>query len=307
MSKEYTAFNGDAFWNDGYVQELDMAETAVYFHYITSPRLENSGVFKETQRMVGFYVKADIEAVKKADAKLEKDGKIYRIGEWVIIPTSIKHQRFDRNTKVIAGIREQLRTAPVEVLDRLRQCGYALDLSFLLSPKTEDKPRYPLNTPSIYSDSDSYQDSNNNSFGDAERPEAEPPGGPPKPPPEKPKKLPLREREPVNDFERVEKAYLVNWAALFRAGKVKTPEPITNWNQTRKLLKTHFVKLKPDIIIAALTAGMNDEFILGGGYSLGVMLSASVLNRLINAGARSGTGPPSPDLTWKKSLGELEA
>jgi hypothetical protein len=68
MSKEYTAFNGDAFWNDGYVQELDMAETAVYFHYITSPRLENSGVFKEGRRMVSFYVKTGIDTVKNADA-----------------------------------------------------------------------------------------------------------------------------------------------------------------------------------------------------------------------------------------------
>jgi hypothetical protein len=91
MAKEYTAFNGDAFWNDGYVQELDMAETAVYFHYITSPRLENSGVFKEGQRMVSFYVKTDIDTVKNADAKLEKDGKVYRIGEWVIVPSSLKH------------------------------------------------------------------------------------------------------------------------------------------------------------------------------------------------------------------------
>jgi hypothetical protein len=146
MSKEYTAFNGDAFWNDGYVQELDMAETAVYFHYITSPRLENSGVFKEGQRMVGFYVKTGIETVKDADAKLEKDGKIYRIGEWVIVPSSLKHQKFDRSPNMIKGIYEQLKTAPAEVLKKLRECGYVLDLAPVFPGGEPDGPPNPSET-----------------------------------------------------------------------------------------------------------------------------------------------------------------
>jgi hypothetical protein len=168
MAKEYTAFNGDAFWNDGYVQELDMAETAVYFHYITSPRLENSGVFKEGQRMVSFYVKTDIETVKNADAKLEKDGKIYRIGEWVIVPSSLKHQKFDKSPNMIKGIYEQLKTAPVGVLKKLKECGYVLDLTPIVSVEESDIPPNPSETlpeplpnPSetdpLYSDSDQYK------------------------------------------------------------------------------------------------------------------------------------------------------
>jgi hypothetical protein len=97
------------------------------------------------------------------------------------------------------------------------------------------------------------------------------------------KKPPLREREPENDYERVEKAYLQNWASLYSRGKVKTQEPVVNWNQTRFLLKRHFEKLKPDLIIQGVKNGMKDDFVLSSGYSLGVILSASVLNRLINA------------------------
>jgi hypothetical protein len=125
------------------VQELDMAETAVYFHYITSPRLENSGVFKEGQRMVSFYVKTDIDIVKNIDTKLEKDGKIYRIGEWVIVPSSLKHQKFDRSPNTIRGIYEQLKTAPVEVLKKLQECGYMLDLSSIVSGEKSDRPSNP--------------------------------------------------------------------------------------------------------------------------------------------------------------------
>jgi hypothetical protein len=97
-----------------------------------------------------------------------------------------------------------------------------------------------------------------------------------------PKKPRLREREPVNDTERVEKAYLRNWDALYSQKQVNTPEPIENWNRIRKLLKTHFAKLKPEQIIQAIDNGMKNDFVLNCGYSLSVMLSASVLNRLIN-------------------------
>jgi hypothetical protein len=121
---------------------------------------------------------------------------------------------------------------------------------------------------------------------------------------QKSNKPPIREREPVNDMERVEKAYLQNWDALYAQGKVKTADPVVNWNQTRKLLKTHFERIKPDVIIQAINSGMTDDFILGCGYSLGTMLSASVLNRLINAGR--GQGPP-PSLQNKLSLGGLDS
>jgi hypothetical protein len=122
--------------------------------------------------------------------------------------------------------------------------------------------------------------------------EAAPPGvseNPPSSKPEKAKKTPLREREPANDMERVEKAYLLNWDSLYAQGKVKAINPVVNWNQTRKLLKTHFENFTAEIIIQAINNGLNDDWVLNTGYSLGTMLSASVLNRLING---NGSGPP---------------
>jgi hypothetical protein len=102
-------------------------------------------------------------------------------------------------------------------------------------------------------------------------------------------------------MERVEKAYLLNWDSLFTQGQVKTNDPVVNWNQTRSLLKKHFEKLKPDQIIQALKNGMTDDFVLNGGYSLGTILSAAVLNRLINSAGKA-TGVPPPSLKEKKSL-----
>jgi len=63
-----------------------------------------------------------------------------------------------------------------------------------------------------------------------------------------------------NDMERVEKAYLLNWDTLFSQGKVKTENPIVNWNQTRTLLKNHFKNIVPEQIIKAVNKGMADDF-----------------------------------------------
>jgi hypothetical protein len=117
---------------------------------------------------------------------------------------------------------------------------------------------------------------------------------------EKAKKAPLREREPLNDMERVEKAYLLNWDTLYSQRRVETPNPIVNWSQTRKQLKTHFEKIKPEQIIQAINNGLNDEWTLDKGYSLAIMLSASVLNRLINAAQKESWA--SKNQQGKKSL-----
>jgi hypothetical protein len=99
---------------------------------------------------------------------------------------------------------------------------------------------------------------------------------------EKAKKAPLREREPANDMERVEKAYLTNWDSLYSQGRVKALNPVVNWNQTRNLLKKLFENHTADLIIYAINNGMNDEWVVNNGYSLGIILSASVLNKLMN-------------------------
>ena len=121
---------------------------------------------------------------------------------------------------------------------------------------------------------------------------------------EKPKKLPLREREPVNDMERVEKTYLLNWDSLYAQGKVKAVNPVVNWNQTRKQIKTLFESTDPELIIHAVKTSLDDDWVVNNGYSLGVILSANVLNKLINA--RDSKNVP-PGLENKESLAELQS
>jgi flagellar biosynthesis GTPase FlhF len=96
------------------------------------------------------------------------------------------------------------------------------------------------------------------------------------------KKVPLIKREPKNDYERVEKRYLENWEILFQRGIVQTSEPAVNYGQTRKILKNLFQRFQPVQINAVLDKAAEDNWILSGGYSLSIILSATVFNRFLN-------------------------
>ena len=120
------------------------------------------------------------------------------------------------------------------------------------------------------------------------------PQGGEEPPKHKIKKLSLRLREPDNDLEVVEKEYLKNWDKLFNSGKVKTSEPLINWIQSRALLKKLLEKLKPEDIAKVLAIAAEDNFILSNGYNLSTILSANVLNRLLNAYVKTPEARQSP-------------
>ena len=95
--------------------------------------------------------------------------------------------------------------------------------------------------------------------------------------------IPLIKREPKNEYEKVEKEYLLNYGKLYENHKVQTDKPIVNWNKTRGMLKQLFLTLDSKIIITALNIATKDDFCLKTGYSLEVILSKSVLNRLVNS------------------------
>lgn len=101
-------------------------------------------------------------------------------------------------------------------------------------------------------------------------------------------KKPLKDREPINDMEQIEKAYLEQWDKLYKAGAVYTPEPLkTGWIPARVLMK----KLLPDIGVEKLKAvvikAASDGFCLENGYALKTILASGVLNRLLNGNAQA--------------------
>lgn len=110
-----------------------------------------------------------------------------------------------------------------------------------------------------------------------------------KQPAEKPKRIPLTEREPKNDIERVEKAYLLNYRELYASGKVKTENPIINWSASRKLTSEVIKKIGADTVVIAVNKSKCNQFCIDSGYVLTTILSAKVLNGLLNDGRNKGS------------------
>jgi hypothetical protein len=132
-----TLFDGDAYWNDVWVQELDGDEERLYHFYITSPNLDKSGVYKQSERSVEFYVRGlGMDRIREITEKFAKAKKVIRCGEWIIVPTSLKHQNYRNNQKVIASIADYLKKIPDEVFEALRECDYPMDLNAIKPPKT---------------------------------------------------------------------------------------------------------------------------------------------------------------------------
>lgn len=287
-------------WSDEWFDSLSPKEKLIYFYLLTNIHTNPAGVYPFALKYICADTGCSREEVNTAMTKFEEAGKAYFYREYMIIPKWLKHQKIKERSGLFLGAVSVLKSLPDEIKDFIadrRHYDYdvsayiervsrpsqdpletlpcddaipSLEFGETLSGNTQDTP------PNSTHDSDLDPDLDieiNNNTGPGKTTEK----------PTKPKKPPLREREPENDMERVEKVYLLNWDSLFSQGKVKTENPIVNWTQTRALLKNLFKSLVPEQIIRAVNNGMADDFILKGGYSLATMLSASVLNRLINS------------------------
>lgn len=96
------------------------------------------------------------------------------------------------------------------------------------------------------------------------------------------KKKPLAERDPVNDIERVEKAYLRNYSQLHGLGIIRMEKPIINWTASRKMTKDAIRKYGVGVVLEAVRKSMNSRFCITKGYTLTTILSAGVLAGLVN-------------------------
>jgi hypothetical protein len=106
--------------------------------------------------------------------------------------------------------------------------------------------------------------------------------------PKKNSKQSLREREPENDYEKVEKAYLEEWDALYGEGKLSEKEPApSTWIPCRKLMKGLFKTYSTEQLIRVVEKASLDSWLIKNGFNLKTILSGSVLNKLLNTDAET--------------------
>ena len=69
---------------------------------------------------------------------------------------------------------------------------------------------------------------------------------------------------------------------MFQQGKLQTNKVQIEYGKCGKLLKGLFRNYSVDELFEILDRGMNDKWIVEGGYNLSILLSANQINKLLN-------------------------
>ena len=259
-----------SFWDDSWVQELDPSEKLLYIYLLTNPLTNIAGVMELTVKRICFDTGFNSDTVTHILRKFEDAKKVYRYNNFVIIRNFPKHQQL-KSDNVIKGIAAILCKLPDDLLCYLEEIGYQFDIK-----GTFDTLCIPYTYPSHYLNLNSNLDLNSDlNLNKQEKKKSV-----------KPKKESLRNREPKNNYECVEKAYIELWDSLYSQKKVNTPDPLitsNTWKKIRNLEKGLFEQNIPvEILKNAVKRAAFDNFVISNGYAFDLILSGNVINRLIN-------------------------
>ncbi len=247
-----------SFWDDTWVQELDPSEKLLYIYLLTNPLTNIAGVMELTVKRMCFDTGFNSDTINHILAKFEKARKVFRFENYIIIRNFPKHQKIT-SEKILKGIAFILAKLPANVLCYLEKIDYQLDIKEMSRSLGITYPEHQEEPEPVKSKQSSEV-------------KAEPP-----------KRVPLIEREPKNDIEKVEKVYLLNYQSLYERGIVKNQKPIINWTASRKLTSDSIEKYGLETIIEAVKKSINNQFVISKGYVLTTILSAGVLAQLVNA------------------------
>lgn len=87
---------------------------------------------------------------------------------------------------------------------------------------------------------------------------------------------------PKKEYDIIYEHYQKNYDILFQQGKVQTNKVQIEYGKCGKLLKGLFRNYSNDELLEVLDRGMNDKWIVEGGYNLSILLSANQINKLLN-------------------------
>ena len=113
-----------SFWDDEWIATLNPSEKLLYLYLMTNPLTSISGIYKISTRRMVFDTGFNDDTIKIILGKFETDGKAYKCGEYMIIPTWPKHQRWEQRSKIKSGILNDLKALPVEIIDKAVSVNY---------------------------------------------------------------------------------------------------------------------------------------------------------------------------------------
>jgi hypothetical protein len=117
-----------SFWDDAWVCSLRPLEKMVYLYLLTNPLTNIAGVYKIMDRRICFDTGISGKELIDIMKKFEEAGKAFRMDEYIVIPSSPKHQKLDSAPKLKEGVIQILMDIGPEYLVKLGKYRYRFDL-----------------------------------------------------------------------------------------------------------------------------------------------------------------------------------
>ena len=138
----------DSFWTDSYIANLDPIEKMIFLYLLTNPLCNIAGVYEIQLRRIAFDTGIDKDMLEKVFQRFEKDGKLLRIDDWVLLVNHAKHQSY-KNPNVSKGIKRILEELPqkVKALKGFESLSHLTLLNLTLPNETisDKSPIMPFN------------------------------------------------------------------------------------------------------------------------------------------------------------------
>jgi hypothetical protein len=146
-----------SFWDDPWIRKLTKDERYLYLYFLTNPLTNIAGIYQiGIDRIAfdtGFTEKEALDIIKR----FEEAGKAYYYHEeFMVLPTWPKHQKWEKHSKINAGIKACIEKLNPDLVSFLKYIGYRYPMDSLSIAYTDDTDRVsiPYGYPRNYSDTD---------------------------------------------------------------------------------------------------------------------------------------------------------
>lgn len=103
----------DEFWTDTYVEDLDPSEKLLFLYLITNPLCNVAGIYEIKLKRIAYETGFDKEMVEKILSRFERDGKVLRQDDWIIVVNFAKNQA--NNPNMLQGMQRIIDALPEKI------------------------------------------------------------------------------------------------------------------------------------------------------------------------------------------------
>lgn len=123
------------FWNDNFVSSLDPIEKLLFVYFITNEHTNICGIYELPLKIAAIETGIDASMFDKIMPRLAP--KVYYVDGWIILPNFPKHQA-SKMPKVQRGIEIALESIPTRIMEKAIPYGYPMDTHTMYSDSDSD-------------------------------------------------------------------------------------------------------------------------------------------------------------------------